>query len=156
MGVIDVDDVHLSPGSDEPPVTIKVINNKAVDPIRRLALDLIAVGTNIELSATRIQIVIDDKDDRYRIGFDREQIELKEGEAVSVLVGIDPLPGDNPVSVVLAGFDQEQISVTPTRLSLTAEAPSAMVRVAARDDTCLLYTSPSPRDRQKSRMPSSA
>ena len=24
------------------------------------------------------------------------------------------------------------------------------------DDTCLLYTSPSPRDRQKSRMPSSA
>ena len=25
-----------------------------------------------------------------------------------------------------------------------------------RDDTCLLYTSPSPRDRQKSRMPSSA
>ena len=28
--------------------------------------------------------------------------------------------------------------------------------VMGRDDTCLLYTSPSPRDRQKSRMPSSA
>ena len=28
--------------------------------------------------------------------------------------------------------------------------------VAADDSTCLLYTSPSPRDRQKSRMPSSA
>ena len=27
---------------------------------------------------------------------------------------------------------------------------------AVRQDTCLLYTSPSPRDRQKSRMPSSA
>ena len=27
---------------------------------------------------------------------------------------------------------------------------------AAKVDTCLLYTSPSPRDRQKSRMPSSA
>ena len=26
----------------------------------------------------------------------------------------------------------------------------------AKDETCLLYTSPSPRDRQKSRMPSSA
>ena len=26
----------------------------------------------------------------------------------------------------------------------------------AKDDSCLLYTSPSPRDRQKSRMPSSA
>ena len=28
--------------------------------------------------------------------------------------------------------------------------------VFAGDDSCLLYTSPSPRDRQKSRMPSSA
>ena len=28
--------------------------------------------------------------------------------------------------------------------------------VAIRSDSCLLYTSPSPRDRQKSRMPSSA
>ena len=30
------------------------------------------------------------------------------------------------------------------------------VRTIAMDSTCLLYTSPSPRDRQKSRMPSSA
>ena len=30
------------------------------------------------------------------------------------------------------------------------------VRVAGVDTPCLLYTSPSPRDRQKSRMPSSA
>ena len=30
------------------------------------------------------------------------------------------------------------------------------VEVIANDTTCLLYTSPSPRDRQKSRMPSSA
>ena len=30
------------------------------------------------------------------------------------------------------------------------------IREAGEDDSCLLYTSPSPRDRQKSRMPSSA
>ena len=30
------------------------------------------------------------------------------------------------------------------------------LRIALEDSTCLLYTSPSPRDRQKSRMPSSA
>ena len=30
------------------------------------------------------------------------------------------------------------------------------IEAAARPDACLLYTSPSPRDRQKSRMPSSA
>ena len=33
--------------------------------------------------------------------------------------------------------------------------PSAM-SLATSDDTCLLYTSPSPRDRTRSRMPSSA
>ena len=30
------------------------------------------------------------------------------------------------------------------------------IRLFLNSDTCLLYTSPSPRDRQKSRMPSSA
>ena len=47
---------------------------------------------------------------------------------------------------------------------LTEDAPSLLNRVAlmgrvmalTRNDSCLLYTSPSPRDRQKSRMPSSA
>ena len=39
------------------------------------------------------------------------------------------------------------------------EPPTAVVGVVETieyDTTCLLYTSPSPRDRQKSRMPSSA
>ena len=36
------------------------------------------------------------------------------------------------------------------------EKTDALNRYAARGRTCLLYTSPSPRDRQKSRMPSSA
>ena len=36
---------------------------------------------------------------------------------------------------------------------LPAAAPAEVV---GRDGICLLYTSPSPRDRQKSRMPSSA
>ena len=36
------------------------------------------------------------------------------------------------------------------------EDPCAIISLGSKDDTCLLYTSPSPRDRQKSRMPSSA
>ena len=36
------------------------------------------------------------------------------------------------------------------------EAYDAISDIAAQGGTCLLYTSPSPRDRQKSRMPSSA
>ena len=41
---------------------------------------------------------------------------------------------------------------------LTSTAPVSGIRktVRAGRDDCLLYTSPSPRDRQKSRMPSSA
>ena len=35
-------------------------------------------------------------------------------------------------------------------------APYLMNRIMGRYNDCLLYTSPSPRDRQKSRMPSSA
>ena len=38
--------------------------------------------------------------------------------------------------------------------ALSARAPKTTLIVAT--PTCLLYTSPSPRDRQKSRMPSSA
>ena len=37
-----------------------------------------------------------------------------------------------------------------------ARKPSLVVKVDFGKDICLLYTSPSPRDRQKSRMPSSA
>ena len=42
----------------------------------------------------------------------------------------------------------------PRRAALAAAAPSASA--PASSAPCLLYTSPSPRDRQKSRMPSSA
>ena len=41
-------------------------------------------------------------------------------------------------------------------LSLDTTSTTSGERTTERYDTCLLYTSPSPRDRQKSRMPSSA
>ena len=40
--------------------------------------------------------------------------------------------------------------------SLVTEVAWEHVKNYMTEDTCLLYTSPSPRDRQKSRMPSSA
>ena len=42
------------------------------------------------------------------------------------------------------------------RVSIFVDPILEMVEAAALTGTCLLYTSPSPRDRQKSRMPSSA
>ena len=48
----------------------------------------------------------------------------------------------------LAPFSAPQLAGVAIRAS--------MERSGAQPDDCLLYTSPSPRDRQKSRMPSSA
>ena len=55
------------------------------------------------------------------------------------------------------------LDVDGSKASFVLEAPSPDVaksldsqRLKIQDKFCLLYTSPSPRDRQKSRMPSSA
>ena len=79
-------------------------------------------------------------------------------EAQSFLFGARPSAADFGLYAQLtqlAGFDP-----TPQRLCLQ-KAPRVYAWVDVVDDlsgleVCLLYTSPSPRDRQKSRMPSSA
>ena len=53
------------------------------------------------------------------------------------------------VHKALARLTQEAAQLT-VRVDVIEQVPGNTV------DTCLLYTSPSPRDRQKSRMPSSA
>ena len=44
----------------------------------------------------------------------------------------------------------------PLELQKGSESVNDVLRKYLKDFNCLLYTSPSPRDRQKSRMPSSA
>ena len=46
--------------------------------------------------------------------------------------------------------------VLANRLTEDAGVSVAVIEGGPSDENCLLYTSPSPRDRQKSRMPSSA
>ena len=53
------------------------------------------------------------------------------------------------------GYQVESISTTPNVISV-AGSEEALNSLKDQNNTCLLYTSPSPRDRQKSRMPSSA
>ena len=60
-------------------------------------------------------------------------------------------------------LDEAQVVSGPTlqiriddAMYLMARDLSALLKVATSINACLLYTSPSPRDRQKSRMPSSA
>ena len=47
-------------------------------------------------------------------------------------------------------------TASATRTNITPYFNSHIFMISERNNNCLLYTSPSPRDRQKSRMPSSA
>ena len=63
-----------------------------------------------------------------------------------------------PAFILLHDSDCEVLSFSP-RLFESPEGKAAVARAfrnRAHQTGCLLYTSPSPRDRQKSRMPSSA
>ena len=67
--------------------------------------------------------------------------------------------GDFNVWNNLKAKDQYAVIPASERESLTAIPTHQMIVPVygyMNSDTCLLYTSPSPRDRQKSRMPSSA
>ena len=60
----------------------------------------------------------------------------------------------------LSGGQRQQLRLALATMSapqiLILDEPSSALDVTTRSKLCLLYTSPSPRDRQKSRMPSSA
>ena len=51
---------------------------------------------------------------------------------------------------------QRDMALEVLGAALDAVDPAEAIRRAVRRDGCLLYTSPSPRDRPRSRMPSSA
>ena len=61
------------------------------------------------------------------------------------------------VSMFLAQYNQLDKIIIDTIVELdTDRAKKNCAKSGLTKETCLLYTSPSPRDRQKSRMPSSA
>ena len=63
----------------------------------------------------------------------------------------------SPLYAEPAETPKSRAEITYSFASVVKKAQPAVVNVfASRVERCLLYTSPSPRDRQKSRMPSSA
>ena len=65
--------------------------------------------------------------------------------------------GQHSLSSVMIGSAQKALTIDAIRnLSVPLPPIAAQKSIAHILGTCLLYTSPSPRDRQKSRMPSSA
>ena len=61
---------------------------------------------------------------------------------------------NRPIHVVESGGDSTGLKEFADGADSGVQLPSGLT--SERDSSCLLYTSPSPRDRQKSRMPSSA
>ena len=93
--------------------------------------------------------------------------ELKPEDALAIAQSSEPVTdsgivGDDPQGLTVGA----RVSVSPDvksgeqvveGLVRRADAETIVIERAADEvGTCLLYTSPSPRDRQKSRMPSSA
>ena len=64
--------------------------------------------------------------------------------------------GENPTVKIRWGDEDRGTAVTPSAAWDNEVTVSTNQATGAFSTTCLLYTSPSPRDRQKSRMPSSA
>ena len=76
-----------------------------------------------------------------------------------VFVGSDPEPGDRDIiidSIDLAGITSGASLTINPGANVDIIILGDITSLSGSTSACLLYTSPSPRDRQKSRMPSSA
>ena len=75
-------------------------------------------------------------------------------------LGKQQLGGDEAVQLLVNVLTNENValvySATQALADINHPLVSSSLKSLMESSTCLLYTSPSPRDRQKSRMPSSA
>ena len=65
-------------------------------------------------------------------------------------------PYSGPTGTIAGVVSFEGTPPAPRKIDTTADPVCGQKNPNLQTDDCLLYTSPSPRDRQKSRMPSSA
>ena len=89
-----------------------------------------------------------------------EREEYREGMALNVKnnlesFGIDPLFITNPEKIIKTRFVDSKSNQQIFRLDEESEV-ECLGYDLPQDNFCLLYTSPSPRDKRQSRMPSSA
>ena len=95
----------------------------------------------------------------------KEFRDIKRKKTKEINVGDVKIGGDNPISVQsMTNTLTTDVRATINQINAIHEEGADIVRVSCPDEEstkalkeiCLLYTSPSPRDRQKARMPSSA
>ena len=112
------------------------------------AEQIVASGDQIVVDADATLLV--DEESPAAIPWVREAAEAAAADAEAVVVDAAAA-----VAVVVAAAVAVE-EPEPEQKEPQAEEELADVGQALRGAACLLYTSPSPRDRQKSRMPSSA
>ena len=63
-----------------------------------------------------------------------------------------------PITPSVVLLDEQRVVVGPSFQRISVASPTSIIEAIKREmgNNCLLYTSPSPRDRTRSRMPSSA
>ena len=134
---------------------------------------VVAVGgaDAYQLPAAAIVTITDN--DAYQITFTETALSLAEGSSMATTLSVAPTPSTdltirlntrpNNGQIVISDADDRPLS--EQTMTFTEGSDKAAITITVLDDsvdqdtqayTCLLYTSPSPRDRQKSRMPSSA
>ena len=114
-----------------------------------------------ELSLVSLQATVGERDDLHRL----QQSLLSLMSTLQVATAARVIPEDM-VTVIVEQIDAVQRYLTNHYLQTEGVSMTELYNLAIEDTTssttsatpkvCLLYTSPSPRDRQKSRMPSSA
>ena len=102
--------------------------------------DIIINPDKGDLEIWRNRIVVEDN----MVEDENEQISLSEARKIE------------PDFEVGEDVSEEVKLIDLGRRSILALRQNLVAKIQEHDNTCLLYTSPSPRDRQKSRMPSSA
>ena len=93
-----------------------------------------------------------------------DTVSINSGNAINIVTSEAESAGAATVSTAIAGFNQNlgdlqqesQQQFAALNGKLPANTAAQIALIAPMRGTCLLYTSPSPRDRTRSRMPSSA